>query len=188
MTCSTINLFLCVGKDLPRAQLALGSGLAQSRPSSFLGHLFQPPFAGPSPGSICRNCHCHAGFKSAGARFSGAAAKASAAMSWRPPLGLRAVVEAIAEQGALEEGEAGPGPQQALFLHEKPSPGFGTNGTLALPLARKRMPLNDGCGVTCPCSAHGTVSCPCGVCHAFCGESHCCSPCADGCGRSQSRA
>ena len=99
------------------------------------------------------------------------AAKASAAMSWRPPLGLRAVVEAIAEHGALEEGEAGPGPQPALFLHEGPSPGFGTNGTPALPLARKRMPLNDGCGATCPCSAHETVSCPCGVCHAFCGES-----------------
>ena len=81
-----------------------------------------------------------------------------------------------------------PGPQPALFLSEEPSPRFGTSGTPALPLAGKRIPLTDGCGATCPCSAHGTVSCPCGVCHAFCGESHCCSPCADGCGRSQVRA
>ena len=34
------------------------------------------------------------------------AAKGSAAMSWRPPLGFRAVVEAIAEHAAPEEGEA----------------------------------------------------------------------------------
>ena len=56
------------------------------------------------------------------------AAKGSAAMSWRPPLGFRAVVDAIAEHAALEEGEAGPGPQPALSLPEEPSPGFGTSG------------------------------------------------------------
>ena len=81
-------------------------------------------------------------------------------MSWRPPLGFRAVVEALAEHAALEEGEAGPGPQPALFLPEEPSPGFGTSGTPALPLAGKRIPLTDGCGGPAPAPLTGPCPVP----------------------------
>ena len=146
------------------------------------------PSAGPSPGSICWSWHCHVGSNSAAPTSSGVAATASPSMSWRAPPGPRPVAGANDQRVALQEAEAGPGSQQALSLHAELSPGSGTNGTLAPLSEGRRMLLNDGCGAICPCSDLGTWFCPCGVCFAFCGESHCCSPCGDGYGRSQVRA
>ena len=104
-SCSHLNLFLCGHRHLVR--IFPGGSWRCGKNFASLQRLVLGVWFGPITAFVLLGPFVPALVPFAGTATAGVAAKASAAMSWRPPLGLRAVVEAIAEQGALKEGESG---------------------------------------------------------------------------------